>query len=112
MSLADENCQPLSGAQHRLTPADCTALLAQLPKWEIDDQGRLRRRYRFADFAAALAFTNRLGEIAEAQGHHPDLELGWGYVTVHLITHDVGGLSRNDFIVAARIDALPRPSDA
>lgn len=108
MSLTNEQCQALSGPEHLLGNRERDELLAQLPDWSIDAQGRLRRRYAFANFLDALGFTNRLGEIAEAQGHHPDLELGWGYVTVHLITHDVGGLSRNDFIVAARIDALPR----
>jgi 4a-hydroxytetrahydrobiopterin dehydratase len=106
MSLQQEHCQPLRGSEHRIPADQAAELLRQIPQWEIDSQGRLHRRFRFADFLSALAFTNRLGEIAETQGHHPDLELGWGYVGVHLVTHDVGGLSRNDFIVAARIDAL------
>ncbi len=104
--LADEQCQPLSGPEHKLNDSAAQVLLAQLPGWSVDDQGRLQRRFSFDNFVTALAFTNRLGEIAEAQGHHPDLELGWGYVVVNLSTHDVGGLSRNDFIVAARINSL------
>ncbi len=104
--LADENCAALSGAEHKLPDSAISLLLAQLPEWKLDEQGRLRRRYGFENFVSALAFTNALGEIAEAQGHHPDLELGWGYVVVNLSTHDVGGLSRNDFIVAARFDRL------
>lgn len=106
MPLNNESCQPLRGSEHRISSDQATELLQQIPQWEIDPQGRLRRRYSFSDFMAALAFTNQLAEVAEAQGHHPDLELGWGYVVVHLVTHDVGGLSRNDFILAARIDAL------
>ncbi len=104
--LADENCAALSGPEHKLTEAAINVLRVQVPEWSQDAQGRLHRRYGFDNFVDALAFTNTLGEIAEAQGHHPDLELGWGYVVVNLSTHDVGGLSRNDFIVAARIDHL------
>jgi 4a-hydroxytetrahydrobiopterin dehydratase len=106
MSLHQEHCQPLSGSEHRISASQADELSRQIPQWDRDEQGRLRRRYSFANFLDALAFTNRLGDIAEAQGHHPDLELGWGYVVVHLTTHDVDGLSRNDFIMAARIDSL------
>ena len=105
-TLADEQCQSLSGPEHKLGESAIGVLLGQLPAWGTDAEGRLQRRYRFANFVDALAFTNQLGEIAEAQGHHPDLALGWGYVVVHLCTHDVGGLSRNDFVMAAKIDQL------
>ncbi len=68
----------------------------------------LRREFRFPDFAAALAFVNRIGELAEGEQHHPDIALGWGRVAVATYTHSIGGLSENDFILAAKIDALPR----
>lgn len=104
MSLDLENCRPLKGAPHRLDPAAIAELLAQAPGWSLSN-GQLVRSYRFADFAAALAATNRIGALAEAQNHHPDLELGWGRLRVAFSTHDVGGLSRNDFICAAKINA-------
>jgi len=104
--LADENCAALSGSEYKLPQSAIDLLMPQLSKWTVDDQSRLSRRFAFDNFVDALSFTNALADIAEAQGHHPDLELGWGYVVVNLSTHDVGGLSRNDFIVAARIDQL------
>lgn len=90
----------------RLDAAGIAALAAQLPPgWAVAGD-RLEKRYRFSDFAAALAFVNRVGTEAEAQNHHPDVELGWGRVVLRLTTHDAGGLTENDFILAARADAL------
>lgn len=109
MSLELEDCRPLKGAQHRLDPATSAELLAQLPAWSLAD-GQLVRNFRFADFAAALACANRIGALAEQQNHHPDLELGWGRLRVAFSTHDVGGLSRNDFICAAKINAEHPPT--
>jgi 4a-hydroxytetrahydrobiopterin dehydratase len=68
----------------------------------------LDREYRFHDFREALAFTNAVGEIAEAEGHHPDIHLAWGLVRITLWTHKIGGLSENDFVLAAKVDRLPR----
>jgi 4a-hydroxytetrahydrobiopterin dehydratase len=78
----------------------------QLDGWTLVNEHHLEKEYRFKDFAEALAFVNRLGEAAEAQGHHPDIFLTWGRVTVTLWTHSVGGLSENDFTLAARADAV------
>lgn len=82
-------------------------LLVDLPGWTVES-GALHRRFRFRNFAEAMAFANRIGDLAESEGHHPDLGVGWGYVSVDLITHAIGAPSENDFILATRIDALPR----
>lgn len=84
-------------------------------KWEVMDpdagvgagRKKIRKEFAFPDFKSALAFVNKVGEIAESEGHHPDIQLGWGRVVVELCTHAIGGLSENDFILAAKIDMLP-----
>ncbi len=89
------------------TDAEIASWLPQIPEWElIEARGikRLRRRFRFQDFASALAFTNVVGEIAEAEGHHPRIVTEWGRVTVTTWTHAIGDLHQNDFILAAKID--------
>ena len=75
-------------------------------EWKVVEGKRLERKYKFKDFKAALDFTNRLGELAEQEGHHPDLGLGWGYVNVQLWTHSAGGLTESDFIMAAKVDRI------
>jgi 4a-hydroxytetrahydrobiopterin dehydratase len=88
-------------------PVEAAAQLAGVPGWSLLDDGRrLERRYSFPDFRSALAFVDRVGALAESQGHHPDLALGWGWATVAWWTHKIGGLHRNDFIMAARTDTL------
>ena len=100
-------CSPLKGAQHKLPPAQIAEWLELLPGWELGaGAADLHKSYAFPDFAAALAFVNALGFIAERENHHPDVELGWGRCSVRFSTHDVGGLSRNDFICAAKTEAL------
>lgn len=110
MTLSDlrsESCRPLKGAAHRLHGEELERLLALLPAWSLRQDGAMiGRDFRFDDFLSALAFANALGWLAERENHHPDLELGWGYVRVRFATHDVGGLSRNDFVCAAKVDAL------
>ena len=105
--LRAQKCTPLKGKQHALSAARARELLASLPGWEFAaGETDIRKQFRFPDFAHALAFVNALGWIAEQQNHHPDLELGWGRCLVRLSTHDVGGLSMNDFICAAKVEAL------
>ena len=104
-TLASQHCAPCKGEQGKLDAAAIAAHMAVLGEWQMQD-GAISRRFGFKNFAQALEFTNRLGVIAEAEGHHPDLTLGWGYVGVTLTTHDCGGLSLNDMIMAAKIDAL------
>jgi 4a-hydroxytetrahydrobiopterin dehydratase len=105
--LRTQRCQPLKGKENQLSTARATELLGMLEGWEFGPAGAdIRREFRFADFLHALAFVNALGFIAENENHHPDLELGWGRCLVRFSTHDVGGLSLNDFICAAKTDAL------
>ena len=104
--LADERCGVCSGKTPALGEDEAQALLAELdPGWAIAG-GRLRRTWRFPDFATALARVNAIGALAEAEGHHPDLHLGWGRLTVELWTHAIHRLSRADFVLAAKVDRL------
>ena len=93
-----------------LTPVSDQALhdaLIELHGWKVNDEAdALKVRYEFKDFAAALAFTNQVGALAEAANHHPDFTLGWGYVTLCLTTHDAGGLTQKDIMLAKQIAAL------
>jgi len=101
--LADQHCR--DGGAHGLTAAEIAALHPQLPEWEIvtvAGVAQLRRVFTFADFAAALAFTNAVGVMAEAEGHHPALLTEWGRVQVTWWTHSVQGLHLYDFIAAAK----------
>lgn len=102
--LSARKCTPCREGMPSLAPAVAQDLLGQLDGWAIGDGPRLRKRWSFADFASALAFVNRIGALADAEDHHPDIALGWGRVEVELWTHAAGGLTDNDFIVAAKID--------
>jgi len=105
--LRKQRCKPLKGKENQLPTARAQELLGILDGWEFGPgQADIRRQFRFPDFLHALAFVNALGFIAENENHHPDLELGWGRCLVRFSTHDVGGLSLNDFICAAKADAL------
>lgn len=105
--LSRQKCTPLKGPEHRTPAADAKTWLAALPGWSFAPGDKeIRKEFRFPDFVRALAFVNALGYLAERENHHPDLELGWGRVLVRFSTHDVGGLSRNDFICAAKTEAL------
>jgi 4a-hydroxytetrahydrobiopterin dehydratase len=84
-----------------MTPQEITDSLQKLAGWSLDETGKIiSKRYRFPDFATALAYVNRLGAVAESKNHHPDLTLGWGYVGVSFTTHDAGGLRPADFAMA------------
>lgn len=103
--LAERTCTPLPKGTPALEPPAITALLAELGgDWMVRD-GKLTREYAFPDFLSALAFTNIAGALAEAENHHPDIHLAWGKVGIVVWTHSVGGLSENDFILAAKIEA-------
>lgn len=105
--LASRRCIPCRGGVPPLTPAQIEPLLARLTGWEVVDAHHLSKTYAFPDFAAALAFVNQVGALAEAEAHHPDLHLAWGRVRVEIWTHKIDGLTESDFILAAKIDALP-----
>lgn len=103
--LAQRKCKPCKGDIPPMHPADVVDWLLYVPGWDQqDDYTKIAKDYRFRDFAEALAFVNAIGATAEAEGHHPDLSFGWGYVKVSWTTHKIKGLSENDFIMAARTD--------
>lgn len=105
--LRSEHCRPLKGEAHRVSGDALARLTAAVPGWRLLDDGKsIGRDFRFDGFLPALAFANALGWMAERENHHPDLELGWGHCRVRFSTHDVDGLSLNDFICAAKTDAL------
>lgn len=96
---------PLDPRAPRLDETEAEALRGEVPDWGIEGD-RLVRTWRFADFARGLDFVNRVGTLAEQANHHPDVHLAWGRVRVEIWTHAAGGLTRNDFVLAARIDRL------
>ena len=102
-ALLQQHCRPLSGPP--LAPDERPPLLAQVPGWAVVD-GVLQREFSFADYTATIAFVNAVAALAEREDHHPDLLVTWGRCTVRWHTHSVGGLSLNDFICAAHVDAL------
>ena len=104
--LANRKCVPCHGGVPRLRGEELAKLAAQVPAWEVVEEHHLRRRWEFSNFRAALAFVNRVGEVAEGEGHHPDISFGWGYCEVTIHTHAIGGLSESDFILAAKLDRL------
>lgn len=107
MPLTKEKCLPCETGVGKLEPKEVQALLAELNDWQLGHlETVLEKNWKFKDFKAALAFVNRLGALAEADNHHPDITFGWGYVMLSLTTHAAGGLTRNDFILAAKIDGL------
>ena len=108
-TLTSEKCTACRRDSPRVTEAEVLELKPQIPDWillEREGIERLERVYPFANFAEALAFTNRVGALAEEEGHHPAILTEWGRVTVTLWTHKIRGLHRNDFIMAAKVDSL------
>jgi len=101
--LDQKTCTPHHGATPPLDKTTAEAFLAEVSDWKlIDNALKIQRNYAFDNFVGALAFTNRLGELSEAENHHPDIALGWGYCTVTFYTHKINGLHENDFIMAAK----------
>ncbi len=107
MALLDKKCIPCEGGVLPLTIQEAEGYMQELQGWElVDGAKQIEKSFTFKDFKDALAFANRVGAIAEAEQHHPEIEIAWGKVEIELSTHAIGGLSENDFIVAAKIDAL------
>ncbi len=104
--LADKTCIPCRGGVPPLTADEIKPLAQQLPEWDVAGGHHLDRSYKFKDFREALDFTNRVGELAEEQGHHPDIYLAWGKVGIRLWTHKIDGLTESDFIMGAKIESL------
>ena len=106
-TLAQKHCVPCEGDVAPMAGAEIGAYLQQLGKgWMVVGSGRLEKGFHFPDFVQALNFTNRVGDLAEAEGHHPDIHLSWGHVMVTIWTHAVGGLTESDFVLAAKTDLL------
>jgi len=107
MSLTAKKCTPCRGGIPPMPRADAERLLAEAPGWTLNDAAtEIERTFKFPDFAAALAFVDRIGAVAEAEDHHPDICFGWGYCRVMLHTHKIKGLHENDFILAAKVNAV------
>jgi 4a-hydroxytetrahydrobiopterin dehydratase len=104
--LADRECVPCRGGVAALKGEALTKLLSEVNGWAAVNEHHLIKSYQFPDFREAQQFVNRVAEIAEQQGHHPDICFGWGRAEITIMTHDIDGLSENDFILAARIDRL------
>lgn len=104
--LAARDCVPCRGGVPPLTPEERTPLLAQLRGWEVVDGHHLSKTYVFSDFVSGLAFVNRVAEVAERNGHHPDLTLSWGKVKIDVFTHKIDGLTESDFVLAAKCDQV------
>lgn len=107
--LTRRHCQPLEG-HPAMTPAEIERHLAQVPGWRLAD-GSIEKRFDFPDFHRTMGFVNALAWIANAENHHPDLALSYGHCTVRFNTHSVNGISINDFICAAKVDALLKPAE-
>ena len=106
-ALVQKSCVPCRGGVPPLGLAEAENLRRQVPSWELSEGAlRIERTFRFKNFRESLAFVNGVGELAESEGHHPDVCFGWGYATVTLFTHKIKGLHENDFIMAAKIDRL------
>ncbi|MGH7168981.1 MAG: 4a-hydroxytetrahydrobiopterin dehydratase [Gemmataceae bacterium] len=107
--LVQKTCTPCRGGVPPLTRGEAEGYLAQAPEWALlDDAHRIERIFRFGNFRGALTFVRHIGELAEAEGHHPNISFGWGYATVSLRTKKIKGLHENDFIMAAKIDQVSR----
>ena len=105
--LAKKECVPCKGDVPPLKGVELAVLLAGLGgEWRVVEEHHLEKEYRFKDFRTALAFTNRVGELAETQGHHPDIYLTWGKVRLVIWTHKINGLTESDFILAAKADLV------
>ena len=110
--LSQHHCVPCEGGLDPLTRKEFAPYLEIVKEWEVSsDEKEIVREFKLKDFKTALEFINKIGEIAEAEGHHPDINLHrWNNVKISLSTHAVKGLSVNDFVVASKIDLIPLPT--
>ncbi len=110
--LAQKSCVPCRGGIPPLAPDESKKLLAQAPQWQLLDDGtRIERTYRFGNFREAFSLVQRVSELAEAEGHHPDISFGWGFATFSWQTKKINGLHENDFIMAAKTDRMMEKAD-
>jgi len=107
LALVEKSCTPCRGGIPPLTAEQAAGYRAQAPDWKLLDQAkRIERIYRFRNFREAFAFVERAAALAEAEGHHPEINFGWGYATISLYTKKINGLHENDFIMAAKLDRI------
>lgn len=105
-TLAEQNCVPCKGGVPALSGQALRDLLAQLTGWQVVNDHHLSKTYTFPNFVTALDFVNRVGALAEQQGHHPDIYLAWGKARIEIWTHKINGLTNSDFVFAAKTDSL------
>lgn len=108
MELFKKRCIPCEGNVPPLSPDEAGKLLAELSGWRIEENRKLKKEFTFKNFEQTMAFVNEIAKVAEEEGHHPDLEVSYGKLEVELTTHAIGGLSENDFILAAKIDRIEK----
>ena len=106
-ALASKTCVPCRGGVPPLQGAELAALAKQVDGWAVVEEHHVTKTFKFPDFRQALNFVNKVGELAEEQGHHPDIYLAWGRAEIKIWTHKIDGLTESDFILAAKIDQLP-----
>jgi len=104
--LAERQCVPCRGGVPPMKGEQINEMSSQLPDWQVVNEHHLQRNYRFKDFRESLDFVNRVGELAEEQGHHPDICFGWGKADITIWTHKIDGLTESDFVLAAKIDKV------
>jgi 4a-hydroxytetrahydrobiopterin dehydratase len=104
--LAERQCVPCRGGVPPMKSEQINEMSSLLPDWQVVNEHHLQRAYRFKDFRESLDFINRVGELAEEQGHHPDICFGWGQADITIWTHKIDGLTESDFVLAAKIDKL------
>jgi 4a-hydroxytetrahydrobiopterin dehydratase len=104
--LSSKTCVPCRGGVPPLAGKELAETARQVPQWKVVEGHHITRTFAFEDFRQALAFVNRVGEVAEAEGHHPDIFLAWGKAEITIWTHKIDGLTESDFILAAKIDKL------
>lgn len=108
VDLAQKKCVPCEGGASPLNRAEAAVLLKQVNGWALGEDAKwIIKQFKFSNFVEAMSFANKLTPIAEREGHHPDVHISFGKVVVELSTHAIKGLSENDFILAAKIDAIP-----
>lgn len=105
--LSEKKCEPCEGGVDPLTRDQFSVYLEQLPDWQVIDDKKIEKEFQFKDFPQALDFVNKVGAVAEEEGHHPDIFVhDWNKVKISLWTHAIGGLSINDFVVASKVDRV------
>jgi len=107
LDLSEKRCVPCRSGIPPLGSEEAGKLISKVSGWTLEEETKgILREFRFRNFAEAMQFARQVGEVAEAEGHHPDLSVGWGYCTVRFRTHSIGGLHENDFIMAAKVNSL------